>query len=107
MKNELIAGSFGTALSVVGTATQVNETLQTISLVLTIIGALISFILVPLLNWYKDAKKDGKISPEEIKGAAETLEEGINKVHDSIAGSQTDGEDKREEIKRKKKGGLD
>ena len=100
MRNEYIAGGVGTAFGVVGTATQVNETLQTISLILTIIGALISFIVVPLLNWFKDAKKDGEISPDEIKGAAETLEDGLNKVHDTIAGSQTSG-DKRKEIKKK------
>lgn len=89
MKNELIAGGVGTALSAVGTATQVNETLQTISLVITILGALVSFVVVPLLNWFKEAKKDGKITPDEIAGAAETLEDGINKLNDVIESEET------------------
>lgn len=45
MKNELIAGGIGTGLGVLGTATQLNEVLQTISLIITILGALVSFVI--------------------------------------------------------------
>ena len=105
MKDELILGGAGTAMAVLGTATQINEVLQTISLVITILGALVSFVVVPLLSWYKNAKKDGKITREEVKDAAKTLKEGLDKTKQSIKGSQTENEDKREEIK--KKGGND
>lgn len=84
MKNELIAGGVGTALSAVGTATQVNETLQTISLIITILGALVSFVVVPLLNWFKEAKKDGKITTDELSEGVETLQEGISKTQETI-----------------------
>lgn len=84
MKNEYIAGGVGTALGVVGTATQVNETLQTISLIITILGALVSFVVVPLLNWFKSAKKDGKITADEISEGVETLQEGISKTQETI-----------------------
>ena len=84
MKNEYIAGGVGAALGVVGTATQVNETLQTISLIITILGALVSFVVVPLLNWFKDAKKDGKITTDEISEGVETLQEGISKTQETI-----------------------
>lgn len=84
MKNEYIAGGVGAALGVVGTATQVNETLQTISLIITILGALVSFVVVPLLNWFKSAKKDGKITPDEISEGVETLQEGISKTQETI-----------------------
>lgn len=104
MKNELIAGGIGTGLGVLGTATQFNEVLQTISLIITILGALVSFVVVPLLSWHKNAKKDGKITADELKDAAEALKDGLNKTKQSIKGSQTTDEDKREEIK--KKGGT-
>ena len=84
MRNEYIAGGVGAALGVVGTATQVNETLQTISLIITILGALVSFVVVPLLNWFKSAKKDGKITPDEISEGVETLQEGISKTQETI-----------------------
>ena len=104
MKNELITGGIGTGLAVLGTATQLNEVLQAISLIITILGALVSFVVVPLLSWYRNAKKDGKITADELKDAAEALKDGLDKMKQSIKGSQTADEDKREEIK--KKGGM-
>ena len=92
MKNELIGGSVGTALSAVGTGLQTNDVLQTISLIITIIGGLITFIIVPLVTWYKNAKKDGKIDADE-------LEEGVNIVIDGsekIKGQVEDKDEKKE-----------
>lgn len=84
MKNEIIGGTIGTALSATGTALQTNEVLQTISLIITIIGAIISMIIIPLITWYKNAKKDGKIDKDEIKDGLDTLEEGVKGVKDSL-----------------------
>ncbi len=80
MKHELITGAVGTSISVIGTATQTNELLQTISLVVTIVGAVISMIVVPLLGWWNKAKKDGKITTEELEEGAKTLQQGIEDV---------------------------
>lgn len=84
MKRELITGSIGTAFGIVGTATQTNEILQTISLIVTIIGAIISMIVVPIMSWHIKAKKDGKITEEEIKEGIETLNDGIEKTKETI-----------------------
>lgn len=109
MKDELIVGGAGTAIAALGTATQINEVLQTISLVITILGALISFVVVPLLSWHKNAKKDGKVTKEEFKEGCKSLIEGVRRtkefLDEGIKGSQTENEDKREEIK--KKGGIE
>lgn len=103
MNNEtLICGGVGAVLGIVGTATQLNEILRTISLILTILGAIISFIVVPLLNWYKSAKKDGKIDVDELEEAARILDEGVKKTNQSIKDSQCDDADEREEIKKEK-----
>ena len=83
MKDEFIAGGIGTGLAAVGTATQLNEVLQTISLVITILGAFVSFVVVPLLSWYRNAKKDGKITTEELKDAADKLSDGISKTKEA------------------------
>jgi len=93
MKNSLnfIIGGVASSLSAVGTSIQTNEVLQIISLVLTIAGTLITFIVLPLLNWYIKAKKDGKITIEEVKEGAETLQEGINSTQNTL------GDKKKEE----------
>lgn len=90
---EFAGGVIGTSLSAVGTALQVNEVLQTISLVITILGGLVSLVLIPLLNWYRNAKKDGKIDVDEVKDAAKIVEDGTKQIK-----SQIEGKDKREEI---------
>lgn len=82
---QLLGGFCGTTMSVVGTALQTSEVLQIISLVITIIGAIISMIVIPILNWYKQAKKDGKIDTDEIIEGAKTLGEGIENVADTLS----------------------
>jgi len=84
MKNEFIGGCVGTCLAILGTATQINELLQTISLIITILGAIVSFIIVPLLSWYRNSKKDGKITLDEAAKGAETLKEGLDKTKEAI-----------------------
>lgn len=97
MNKELITGIIGTGCGVVGTATQTNEVLQIVSLVITILGGLVSFIVVPLLNWYRNAKKDGKITLDEIQVGAETLKDGLDKTQEQIDDrrkGKNDGQDK-------------
>lgn len=84
MHKELIAGTIGTTLGVVGTATQTQEVLQIVSLIITIIGGIISMIIVPLLSWYVKVKKDGKITAEEVKEGAEILGQGIESVSNEV-----------------------
>ena len=98
--DEIIGGTIGTAVSAVGTATQTNELLQTISLVITIIGALITFVIMPLWNWYKEAKKDGKITKEELKEGTKIVIEGSQSVKDKV--EEVKQLDKREDIEQQK-----
>ena len=93
MRNSLnfIIGGVASSLSAVGTSIQTNEVLQIISLVLTILGTLITFIVLPLLNWYIKSKKDGKITIDEVKEGVENLQEGINSTQNTL------GDKKKEE----------
>lgn len=84
MKHELITGAIGTTFGIVGTATQTNEVLQTISLIVTIVGAIISMIVVPLISWYLKAKADGKITNDELKEGIDTLSHGIEETKEEI-----------------------
>lgn len=84
MKTEIALGCVGTGLSTIGTVAQTNEILQTVSLVITICGAIVSFIVLPILTWYRNAKKDGKITTDELIDGAKTIEEGIKKTEETI-----------------------
>lgn len=85
MKNELISGSIGTILSAVGTGLQTNEVLQTISLIITIIGGLITFIIMPLISWYNKSKtNDNKIDADEVQEAIKIISHGSEKIKEQI-----------------------
>lgn len=84
MKNEVLSGIFGTSLSAIGTIIQTNEMLQTISLVITIIGGIITLIIIPILNWWRKAKKDGKVTKEEIEEGVDIVVDGVNELNDKL-----------------------
>ena len=85
MKDNLIYGSIGTVLSAIGTGLQTNEVLETISLIITIIGGIITFIIAPLLNWYKKSKADdNKIDADEVKEAIEIITHGSEKIKEQV-----------------------
>lgn len=96
MRQEIITGAIGTTLGIVGTATQTQEVLQIVSLIITILGGIISMIVVPLLSWYMKAKKDGKITAEEIKEGAEILGEGLESLSNQIDQKKGEEPDERE-----------
>lgn len=79
-----ISAAIGATLGAVGTATQTNETLETISLIVTIIGAILSFIVCPLLSWFNRAKKDGHIDSEEIEQLTKDISKGLNEIGDAL-----------------------
>lgn len=81
---DFLISCVGTLLGVIGTSTQTNETLETISLIITIIGAILSFIVCPLLSWYNKAKKDGKIDSEEIEELTKDISKGVNEIGDVL-----------------------
>lgn len=79
-----ISAALGATLGAVGTATQTNETLETISLIITIIGAFLSFIVCPLISWLNRAKKDGHIDSEEIEDLKKEITHGLNEIGNAL-----------------------
>ena len=85
MKDNIIYGSIGTALSAIGTGLQTNEVLETISLIITIIGGIITFIIAPLLSWYNKSKTDdSKIDADEVQEAIKIISHGSEKIKDQV-----------------------
>ena len=83
MNKEVIGGIVGTSVSATGTALQTNDVLSTISLIITIIGGLIT-ITMALVNWFYKAKKDGKIDKDEIKEGLDIIENGAKDIKNAL-----------------------
>lgn len=83
VNKELVGGMIGTSMSAIGTSFQTNDILQTISIVITIIGGIITIVMA-LLNWWNKAKKDGKIDKEEIKEGIDIVVDGVKNLEDKM-----------------------
>ena len=89
MNKETIGGIVGTSVTAVGTGLQTNELLQKISLVLTILGSIITIVMA-LTNWWKSAKKDGKIDKEEIKEGGKIVKDNIETLIEDLSKDKED-----------------
>lgn len=83
MNKETLGGVGGIMISALGTGIQTNELLQTISLILTIIGTVITIVMA-LLNWWNRSKKDGKITKEEIQEGVDIVKEGADSLGNAL-----------------------
>lgn len=78
-KKELVCDS----VAILSTAIQPDRTLQIISMILTILSLTLSLI-IKLINWYRQAKADRKITKEELNEAVEITKDGIEKINETI-----------------------
>ena len=84
-KKELACDS----VAILSTAIQPDRTLQIISLILTILSLTLSLI-IKLINWYRQAKADKKITKEELHEAVEITKDGIEKINETIKEQEND-----------------
>ena len=73
------------------TAIQTEQVLRIANLVLAILTTLFVFV-TRLIDWYKRAKADGKITKDEIKEGVEIVTEGVKEVQSQIDSHTKKGE---------------
>ena len=81
MNKELVGSAICTSVAGTSTAIQPNEVFQYIQMALTIVATLITIIL-GLRAWWKDAKKDGKITSDEIQEGVKIVQDGLENLKD-------------------------
>ena len=99
MKKEMIVGAVGSVLSTASAIGETKEVLELIYIILAILGALLTFVIMPLIHWYEKAKKDGKITAEEVKDGINIAAQGIDKTLEK-AQNVKKGETQTEESKK-------
>ena len=95
-EDKIMIGILGTSVSAVGAGLSVTELQAIISIIVTVLGFIISVLIplcVKLYNKIKDAKEDGKVEKEEMEDiiytGKEILDETkkvIDEVKDKHAG---------------------
>ena len=95
----VVGSIIGNCLSVFGVilnAEQMNTVESITSIVCMIVGLLItiiSAIVIPIIKWYKNAKKDGIIDEEEVNDLGEILQNGVNQVESQLPKEKEKGKE--------------
>lgn len=84
MEKSIITGTIGSCLTAGASIISTNEILRVIELVISIIGMILTFIVMPLINHFTKAKQDGKIDADEIKQGIEIIKDGSEKITEEI-----------------------
>ena len=88
--NELIS-YMGNATTYLLAFVQTNQTFQMIEMILAILTSIV-LLAYRLWRWWKEAKKDGKITKEEIKDGASIINDGVKEISDIVKkGEEKDG----------------
>lgn len=82
MKNNICEWC-GCAFGAVMTAVQSQEIFQIISLILTILATAATFAFT-IWKWWKAAKADGKVTPDEIDEGLKIVQKGVEEVKEAI-----------------------
>ena len=92
METNEIMSACGNAGLYVLTAVQDNPVFQTITLILSIITSIV-LLAYRIWKWWKEAKKDGKITKEEIKDGIDIVASGVKDIVDKTKKGEKDGQD--------------
>ena len=85
MTKTILTGTIGSCLTAIASTLSTNEVLRIIEIVFSIIGMILTFIVMPLINHFTKAKaNDGKIDANEVKQGLEILADGSEKVAEEI-----------------------
>lgn len=83
MTDKTLFGLIGTGVGAVGAGLSVNELQAIISIVVTILGFLISVAIpwiIKLVKWWKKSKKDGEIDEKELEELEGIIKEGSDEI---------------------------
>ena len=79
MKTNEIISFIANGVTYVVALSQTNEVFQIVELVFAILTSVI-LLLYRLWKWYNEAKKDGKITKDEIKDGINIIVDGVNDI---------------------------
>lgn len=100
MDDKVICGIFGTMVGAAGASISVTELQAIISIIVTITGFIISVVIpliIKIVKQIKAAKKDGKITVEEVEEISSTAKELVDessKFIEEVSDKKSEGEQK-------------
>ena len=84
MKNKYITEALN-AMQYMAVALQDNPILQGVQLGLSILTSIV-LVAYRIWKWWNEAKKDGKITKDEVEEGAKIISDGLEDVNDKVNG---------------------
>ena len=78
---KLLGALIGNAVSTAGWLQDMENIVSIICCIAGLIITLITCVIVPVWKKIAEAKKDGKITPDELDEIADTLQDGIDSIN--------------------------
>lgn len=90
-----VGGLTASAISWIFTATQADEVLAYIQLVLSIVATIVSLI-ISISVWFRRAKADGKISNEELDELRNTMDDAKTSIENAFENKENKSKEGKE-----------
>ena len=77
---KLLGALIGNAVSTAGWLQDMENIVSIVCCIAGLIITLITCVIVPVWKKIAEAKKDGKITPDELDGIADALQDGLDQI---------------------------
>lgn len=78
--DKLLGALIGNVVATVGWLQDMENIISIVCCIVGLVITIITCVIVPVWKKIAEAKKDGKITPDELEEIADTLQEGIDKI---------------------------
>ena len=78
---KLLGALIGNAVSTAGWLQDMENIVSIVCCIAGLIITLITCVIVPVWKKIADAKKDGVLTPDELDGIADALQDGLDKIN--------------------------
>ena len=78
--DKLFGALIGNVVATVGWLQDMENIISIVCCIVGLVITIITYVIVPVWKKIAEAKKDGKITPDELEEIADTLQEGIDKI---------------------------
>lgn len=78
--DKLFGALIGNVVATVGWLQDMENIISIVCCIVGLVITIITCVIVPVWKKIAEAKKDGKITPDELEEIADTLQEGIDKI---------------------------
>lgn len=83
-QKEFAGGLLGTLISSAGMWAEIESIVSIVCAVVGLVITIVTCVVIPVWRRWREAKKDGEITPDEAEDIANAIQDGIDKINDDV-----------------------